>query len=210
MQFLHPFTGIISGPTGCGKSKWCIELITNVTTMISPPISNIVYSYSEWQDDFATLKSVKFVEGIVPMSYCKDNTLLIIDDQMNDVGKHIADIFTKGSHHRNISVIFIVQNLFHQNKYMRTITLNAHYIVLFKSPRDKSSVNVLASQMYPGNVLFFKQVYADATKNPYSYLLIDLKQNTPDCLRLRTDIFPGDQTHVYVDKRDCLDKISLL
>ena len=30
-----------------------------------------------------------------------------------------------------------VQNIFHQGKEIRNISLNAHYIVLFKSPRDR-------------------------------------------------------------------------
>ena len=58
--------------------------------------------------------------------------------------KRIADLFTKGSHHRNLSVIYIVQNIFHQGKEMRIISLNAHYIVLFKSPRDRQQISILA------------------------------------------------------------------
>jgi hypothetical protein len=41
-------------------------------------------------------------------------------------------------HHRNISVMYIVQNLFHRGKHHRTIGLNAHYMVVFKNPRDVS------------------------------------------------------------------------
>ena len=44
----------------------------------------------------------------------------------------------KGSHHRNISVILITQNLFHQANYCRTISLNAKYIVLLKNARNKN------------------------------------------------------------------------
>jgi hypothetical protein len=67
-------------------------------------------------------------------------TLIVLDDLMAQSGKdkRISDLFTKGSHHRNLSIIYIVQNIFHQGKEMRNTSLNAHYIVLFKSPRDKS------------------------------------------------------------------------
>ena len=64
----------------------------------------------------------------------------------------ISDLFTKGSHPRNLSVIYIVQNIFHQGKEMRNISLNAHYIVLFKSPRDKQQVSMLARQINPDRV----------------------------------------------------------
>jgi hypothetical protein len=66
--------------------------------------------------------------------------------------KRISDRFTKGSHHRNLSIIYIVQNIFHQGKEMRNISLNAHYIVLFKTPRDKQQIYMLARQINPGRV----------------------------------------------------------
>jgi len=36
--------------------------------------------------------------------------LLIIDDLVHETDERVANIFTKGSHHRNISVVYIVQN----------------------------------------------------------------------------------------------------
>ena len=66
----------------------------------------------------------------------------------------VANIFTNGSHHRNISVAFLVQNLFHKNKHIRTISLNAHYMVLFKNPRGASQFASLARQMYPNKSAF--------------------------------------------------------
>jgi len=71
-------------------------------------------------------------------------TLLIIDDLMSETNQLVADIFTKISHHRNISVIYMTQNIFDKNKYARTISLNAHYLVLFKNPRDANHFAVLS------------------------------------------------------------------
>ena len=52
--------------------------------------------------------------------------------------KRIHNLFTKGSDHRNLPVVYIVQNISHQAKESRNINgLNARYIVLFVSPRDK-------------------------------------------------------------------------
>ena len=56
----------------------------------------------------------------------------------------IAKLFTKKSYHGNLSVIYIVQNLFHQSKDHRTISLNASYLVLTKNVRDASQVIHLA------------------------------------------------------------------
>ena len=57
--------------------------------------------------------------------------------------KRISDLLKKGSHHRNLSVIYIVENIFHEGRESRNISLNAHYIVLFKSPQDKQQISVL-------------------------------------------------------------------
>ena len=79
------------------------------------------------------------------------------DDQIIDTSKdkRIVNLFTRGSHHRNLSVIYVVQNLFHQGKGSRSRSLNSHYLVLFKNPRDKLQILTLAKQMYPGQTDFF-------------------------------------------------------
>lgn len=81
-------------------------------------------------------------------------------------------------------MLYLVQNVFHQGKNSRTISLNANYIVLFKNPRDKLQINTLAQQMYPGRKSYCMDSYEDATKEPFSYLIVDLKANTPEPLRL--------------------------
>ena len=42
--------------------------------------------------------------------------------------------------------------------------------------------------MYPSSRNFLLQKFDEATKEPYSYLVVDLKPTTPDSLRLRTDV----------------------
>ena len=105
--------------------------------------------------------------------------LIVFDDQMIDASKdqRIVNLFTRsGFHQRNLSVIYILQNLFHQGKGSRTISLNSHYLVLFKNPRDKLQILTLAKQMSPGQTGFFLDQYEEAVKTPFGYLLIDLKR----------------------------------
>jgi hypothetical protein len=111
--------------------------------------------------------------------------------------KRLTHLFTRGSHHLNLSVIFITQNFFHKGKEMREITLNAHYILLLKNRRDMSQIMHLGRQLYPKNTKFFQEVYEDATKNPFSYLFIDLRTDTPEELRLRTQILPNQTQYIY-------------
>jgi len=130
----------------------------------------------------------------------REPVLLIIDDLMYETNESIANLFTKGSHHRNISVVFLVQNMFHKNKHIRTISLNAHYMILFKNPRDVSQFTSLARQMYPNKSTFAVEAYKDATREPYSYLFIDLRPEQDEDLRLRTNIFPDETRYVYIPK----------
>ena len=81
--------------------------------------------------------------------------LLVIKDLAVNYSNISKTYVTRGSHHRNLSVIYIVQNLFHQGKGSRSISLNSHYLVLFKNPRDKLQILTLAMQMYLGQTDFF-------------------------------------------------------
>ena len=163
----HPFTWIVAGCTQSGKTVWVKALLENAQKTISPPPQRIIWCYGQWQpsyfDMMKTMPGIEFNQGIpedidepdyLDVSQRK---LIVLDDLMAQSGKdkRIADLFTKGSHHRNLSVIYIVQNVFHQGKEMRNISLNAHYIVLFKSPRDRQQISILARQDNPGRVQEF-------------------------------------------------------
>ena len=199
----HPFTGIVAGPTACGKSTWVKNLITYQKDMIDPVPEQIIWFYGEWQPLYDTLSGmVEFREGLADLTTLKTKkpTLVIIDDLMTETDKSVSNLFTKGSHHRNLSVLHLVQNVFDKNKHTRTISLNAHYLVIFKNPRDASQITHLAKQMYPGHVRFLQEVFGDATSEAYGYLFIDLKQETPEHLRLRTKIMPNETQYVYMRK----------
>ena len=124
--------------------------------------------------------------------------MVVIDDVMaqSGRGRRIADLFTKGSHHKNFSAIYIVQNIFHQGRETRDISLNTHYIVLFKSPRDKQQISTLARQVKPGRVKEFMNAYEEATSRPHGYLMLDLKPSTHDDYRLRTNVLPRERDGV--------------
>jgi len=83
-------------------------------------------------------------------------------------------LFTRGSHHRNISVILITQNLFHQGRNFKDISLNAKYFVLFKNVRDKRQFSNLGNQVLPEDNTGLFKAYLDAKKRDHGYLFLDL------------------------------------
>ena len=202
LTFKHPFTAIVAEPTSCGKTVFVFRLIDHVWRIIDPPPSKIVYCYGEYQQVFARYPRVVFHQRLPDWNDFDGSqpVLLIIDDLMQETNETVVNLFTKGSHHRNVSIMYLAQNLFPKNKFARTISLNAHYMVLFKNPRDASQFANLARQMYPKRSQFAVEAYKDATQEPYSYLLVDLRPDQDDDLRLRTNIFPGDTHYVYVAK----------
>lgn len=203
VRLKHPFTCTVAGPTCSGKTRFVFRLIRHAEKTIDPPPEKIVYCYGEFQPSFADFPEVEFHEGLPEIDRFdgRHRVLLIIDDLMNEADQNVSNLFTKLSHHRNVSVVFVTQNLFHRNRHIRTMNLNTHYIVLFKNPRDANQVAILARQMYPGKSKFVVEAFGDATREPYGYLLIDLKPETDEKYRLRTNIFPDDdRQYVYVPK----------
>ena len=179
-----------------------LRLIDNVDDMIAPAPEKIIYYFTEYQSIFDRYPHVIFRQGVPKSAEIEDmrNALVILDDMMSEVDHKILNIFTRGSHHREISIIFMVQNFFNKNKHMRTISLNAQYIVLFKNPRDNSQFAHLARQIYPHSYLYAVEAYKNSTQDAFGYLLIDLRNEQDEELRLRTHIFPGERQIVYVPK----------
>ena len=204
-HFEHPFTSMTAGMTESGKTAWVRSLLQQASETICPPLERIVWCYSQWQPAYTemlvAMPHIEFVKGI-PTALEQDSyfdvnkhNLIAFDDHMIDASKdkRIVNPFIRGSRHRNLSVIYIVQNLFHRGKGSRSISLNSHYLVLFKNPRDKLHILTLAKQMYPGQTDFVLYQYEEAVKRPFGYLLIDLKNTTQDNCRLRTNVLPTDE-----------------
>ena len=205
-RFQHPFCGVLAGPSSSGKTYFVERILKQIDTMINPIPEEVIFCYSAWQSSYERMKlyfkNIKFIEGIPDFDEIVPNCrrFIIIDDLMQETNEKVTNLFTRGSHHKNLSVFYICQNLFNKNKEQRSINLNSHYIIVFKNPRDSSQIIHLAKQMFPGQTRYMQEAYKMATSEPFGYLLVDLKQNTPENLRLRSNIFQKDQQIFYVPK----------
>jgi len=218
--FEHPTTIVLAGPTQCGKTHFLITALQD--RRFQPEPQRIVWVYGEWQQAYEellrTLPYIQFIKGFSNELYeafdPRVNNLLILDDQMENKATHkrgdntVTKFFTQGSHHRNLTIVYIVQNLFNKDASMRTVSLNTHYMILFKNPRDATQIRTLSYQMYPDNVRLLIDAYRDATSKPYGYLLVNLRPNAVDALRIQTDVFDEYPT-AYVPTDACVQMMSI-
>lgn len=204
----HPSTMMVVGPSKCGKTTFVIRAIRE--GLFEPKSNRIVWAFSMWQpgyEDIAEeIPNIEFIEGIDALTTLEfnphQNNLIVLDDLMSEAGdsKQLSHLFTRGSHHSNLTVIYLVQNLFHKGRAHRDCSLNTNYIVLFDNPRDRMQPIILGRQMFPNKngARFIQEALRDArSADSYGYLLFDLHADTPEDIRIRTRIFPHEETIVY-------------
>ena len=137
LMFKHPFTCIINGTSGSGKSSFCIQLLQHLESLSTETRfdGGVLWCNGETNavPSVDVGRRILFHESL-PDNFAKEGNkpcLIILDDLIKDAySKEVCHLFTKGRHHRNISVLLITQNLFPQVKHCRDISLNAKYIVL--------------------------------------------------------------------------------
>ena len=146
-----------------------------------------------------TFPHVEFVERWREYLYVSirpaERNLLILDDQMDEAGdsKTLSKLFTKGSHHRNLTVIYLLQNVFNQSKSQRTVSLNSHYNVVFRNRRDASQFRTLAYQMCPDNARWLLDAFKCATRGPHGCLILDHHPLTDEESSVLTNILTGER-----------------
>ena len=204
----------VVGSTGSGKTQWVYKFLRHVKVMFEgQPPQKILYCYGIWQDLYEemerTVPNLEFHEGLPSASLLDDiaannsHNMIILDDLMEQMVRsdECEILLTRRCHHNRFSTLYVSQNAYKSGKNARTIALNTWYLVLFNNLRDASQIACLANQMFPGNASYFKEAYSDATSNKYGYLLVDSSPHADLRYRLRTHIFPGEDTIVYLSKK---------
>ena len=207
LQFTSPFGMIISGPSGSGKTTFLLRFLSEHKNLVFPKFNSILYCYSEYHDQIKAMQA----GGVMIHQGLPDDTLLdslrkpaivILDDLMlNASEEYLTSLFTKKSHHRNLSVIFLTQDLF--QKRVKVARNNAQYIILMRAPNAALQIRNLGIQLFPTQLDYFMDAYKLATANKYGYLVIDLNPSSIPLMRLRTNIFrevDDDELTIFVPR----------
>jgi hypothetical protein len=215
LKFDLPKNIMVVGSTQSGKTQFVKRLLLDHENIFSSPVGLIIYSYGAWQSAFEELEEklgtlIKFRHDIPSNEELQllrqegsvdGEIVLVLDDKMsmlreNAQGHAVVETICVTSHHSRVSCIITLQNIFH-SKIVREISLNCHYMCLFRNNRSTSQVRTLASQILPSQSRYFMDSYDRATGAPYGYLLIDLTPNGDKKLQLRTNIFKGEDMTIF-------------
>ena len=127
----QPSSVIIAGPSGSGKSELVEQWLRYLNVFQVKP-HKIVYAYDRCQPRFDRMQKkdeIQFHRGLPDPRHLTQwfgrtrGGVLVLDDLMEEGGqdKRVLDLFTKDSHHRNITVLYLTQDLFPPGKFSKTI-----------------------------------------------------------------------------------------
>ena len=208
-----PFTLQVVAPSRSGKTTWIFTLLEYANELIDPKPDIIYFCYSEKQKDFEKFPHVNFIEGFDPELVSKKNlegkghVVIILDDLVDSLLKSdiLGPLWTRISHHRFVSAILTQQNYFPVGlKSSTDINRNSCYKCIFKNNSEALQTVLLGRSLFPKKSKFWNEVITDVFSKPYNYLLIDNRNDTPEEIRLRTGIFPHEQTVCYAPKETSL------
>ena len=118
----QPSSVIIAGPLCSGKTELVEQWLRYLNVFQVKP-HKIVYAYDRWQPRFDRMQKkdgIHFHRGLPDPCQLTQwfgrtrGGVLVLDDLMEEGGqdKRVLDLFTKDSHHRNITVLYLTQDLF--------------------------------------------------------------------------------------------------
>lgn len=203
LKFESPTSIFIAAPRGSGKTVFTKNILKHANGMFKTPISKIFFCYSMWQKIYNEMENeiadIQFYKGLPTMDILNEwgavegHKIIVFDDLMMKgvESEELVQLMCVGSHHVNITIIFLIQNIFLYS------SLNCHYFILFQNRRDMLQIQTLGKQIFPGRTKFFMDAYQKSISKSYGYLVVDINPHSDKSYQLRTDILPDQDTIIY-------------
>ena len=183
-----------AGPSQSGKTSFILKLLDLRNEVFKCSINRVIWCYGIYQAKLNTiLQSKGYIlhQNIIDVNDIEPYDIVVLDDLIHESrnSQDVTAMFTRAAHHKPCFIVFIMQNLFPPGREARTRSLNTHYYVILKNPRDKSQIEFLARQILPRQPKTLVEIFEKATDKPHSYLFLDLTQECPEEYRFRSNLF---------------------
>ena len=204
LKFKHPARILICGPSNSGKTTLVRNILEQSENFFEYPLTRVVWYYATPQPGYDSLKQmgVELKEGLpesieidFPRAAPDNQTqIIVLDDFMKQAAKddHVLQLFTKWSHHKNLTAILITQNLYHQGRHSVDITRNVSVGGFIIELRNIQVIQRFLQSSYSKEQVreIMRWIRTNTYGKPYSNFFIDFDMKTSDQCRLRLNIIP--------------------
>ena len=177
-KLVKPFRLIIGGGSGTGKTTLLKRLVNECH--FETPFDKIIYCYPHYLDESPCYfdQIIEYRPGLGDLEYFSQlpkNSLVIFDDMMHECGNsnEIMKLFSVIARKKNLSVIFIVQNVFDKGKQIRNIRINATGFILFNFFTANDITHRLIRDIGLKNIVP-RRLLDNIYDKSFSYIYVDL------------------------------------
>jgi hypothetical protein len=219
-SFTLPFRAQLVGSTSSGKTYFTTKLLKHREALLSENLDTVSVFYTAEQSHYNKMQeyvpNITFYKGIpenldkiIENLDCTKHHLFIFDDLMSSLfyKKVMLDLFISASHHKNISVLLIIQSLHLRTQLSRTIGLQTDVFIFFNNWRDKLDIKLFSKQVHPEKPGFILDSYIKAlTFREYGYLVVNLQHKIKNSnFRVVTGIFPEENLRIFLKNEEYIN-----
>ena len=227
LKFIIPANIMIIGPSLSGKSTMMFDILLQKSTAFDKSMGRAYYCYGTFSEQYTKIKSqlgddIEFISGIPTEDVVRKwasaseglPIILILDDLMEQISKSVTcqDLVTKITHHCEMALFILTQNMFQKGPIYRCVSLNTHYFIIMKSKRDQQQLLYFGRQVFPFKSNYLYESYLKATDSKqYGALRVDLHPASDSRLVLTSD-FLSEHPTVYLegDKSDDIIYLTMI
>ena len=130
-------------------------------------------------------KNPTLIERIKTMP---EQSIVILDDLMSEMVKSedISNILTRESHHRKWCVFLLWQDMYPQQQFARTISMQVDYKYIFRDPSRGDRLMNMCKQMFQMNcsemAKKLNDYFHETPTSEYPYLRINVRPDSPHAI----------------------------
>ena len=196
----------LSAPPKYGKSYFTEKVLTNKEKLFFNPSENILIIYKAWQPSYDRLKTI-YKDNIVFKQLLEienryfetlENIIIVFDDLIQDISNEICETVIVGSHHRNLTIFFLSQSIYYNDK-LKFLRKNCNQFI-FLSPLEGSSIfRLLSNDLNSNQMQRLKNIFPKImVPGKFCHILYSRDVLCPPILRFKYDIF------AQIDDENCI------